>query len=327
MRLYRQAFIWLSCVSVMSATTLKEIILSTLEHNINIKAITIESQARQKAFEGVENIYNPTATLGGNYSQLDWDMREVQVGNTGTAFLKMGMTLYDGGKNQAIKDQKNFEYNAGIFNNDTAKKETVLQVVTLFFQIKTLGDTIKVFQDKGKTLKAQYERVQTQYDTKMTTIDEVLKLQSEYETNQFTVAELKFQKTSLIQNISLLANKKIHHFEYSTLPNVKNLKLQESTEIEALKMNILSKGENINIASSVIKPQIRIENSLNGYDYSDYNSHLLNDLPTVQNQLSVSLTYNLFDTTSKKRIEVAQLDKLASQERLNFRREEEKNEF
>ena len=327
MRLYRQAFILISCVSVMSGSTLKEIIHSTLEHNINIKAIDIESKAQKKAFESVENIYNPTATLGASYSQLDLDKREVQVGNTGTAFLKMGMTLYDGGKNQAIKDQKNFEYHAGVFNNDTAKKETILQVVTLFYQIKTLSDTIKVFQDKSKTLKAQYKRVQTQYDIKMTTIDEVLKLQSEYETNQFTVAELKFQKNSLIQNISLLANKKISNFEYSTLPNVKDLRLQESTEIEALKMSILAKGENINIVSSVIKPQVRIENSLNVFEYNDYNSNLLSDLPTVQNQLSVSLTYNLFDTTSKNRIEVAKLEKLASQERLNFRKEEEKMNF
>jgi len=273
MRLYKQVFLWLSCVSMINATTLKEIIYSTLEHNINIKALSIENKAQQKAFESVENIYNPTATLGAGYTQLDLDMRQVQVGNTGTGFLKLGMTLYDGGRNQAIKDQKNFEYHAGVFNSDRVRKETILQVVTLFYQIKTLGDTIKVFQDKGKTLKAQYERVQAKYDIKMTTIDEVLKLQSEYETNQFTVAELKFQESSLIQNISLLANKKIRNFEYSTLPNVRNLTLQDSTEIESLKMGILAKGENINIASSVNKPQLRIEDSLSTFAYNDYNNN------------------------------------------------------
>jgi outer membrane protein TolC len=327
MRLYRPVLIWLGCVSIINATTLKEIINSTLENNINIKAISIENKAQQKAFEGVENIYNPTATVGANYSQLDLDMREVQVGNTGTAFLKLGMNLYDGGKNQAIKDQKNFEYQAGVYDSDTAKKELILQVVTLFYQIKTVGDTIKVFQDKGRTLRAQYERVQTEYTIKMITIDEVLKLQSEYETNQYTIAELKYQESSLIRNISLLANQKINKFDYSTLPDVKNLRLQESTEIEALKMSILAKGEAIKIASSVNKPQVKLENSLNLYGYSDYNNNILTDLPTTQNQLMVSLTYNLYDTTSKKRIEVAQLEKLASEERLHFRREEEKMNF
>jgi len=155
----------------------------------------------------------------------------------------------------------------------------------------------------------------------------VLKLQSEYESNQYIIAELKFQKRSLIQNISLLANKKITNFEYSTLPNVKNLKLQESTDIEALKMNIKSKNENINIISAINKPQVKLENNLNFYNYNDYNSNLLSNLPNAQNQLSISLTYNLFDSTTEKRIEVAQLEKLASQERLNFRLEQEKMNF
>ena len=155
----------------------------------------------------------------------------------------------------------------------------------------------------------------------------MLKLQSEYESNQYIIAELKFQKRSLIQNISLLANKKITNFEYSTLPNVKNLKLQESTDIEALKMNIKSKNENINIISAINKPQVKLENNLNFYNYNDYNSNLLSNLPNAQNQLSISLTYNLFDSTTEKRIEVAQLEKLASQERLNFRLEQEKMNF
>lgn len=327
MRLCKQVFILLSCLCVVQASTLKEIIHHTLAHNINIKSIDIQSQAQKKSFESVENIYNPTATLGANYSQLNLDRREAQVGSISTAFLKMGITLYDGGRNQAIKNQKNFEYNAALFNSETSKKETILQVVTLFYQIKTLGDTIKVFKDKGKTLKAQHERVQIQYDIKTTTIDEVLKLQSEYESNQYIIAELKFQKRSLIQNISLLANKKITNFEYSTLPNVKNLKLQESTDIEALKMNIKSKNENINIISAINKPQVKLENNLNFYNYNDYNSNLLSNLPNAQNQLSISLTYNLFDSTTEKRIEVAQLEKLASQERLNFRLEQEKMNF
>lgn len=314
-------------VVVANATSLKEIIQSTLENNDNIKASVSQTKAKQKSYESAKNIYNPTATIGANYSRLDLDKREVQVGSTASGFLNIGVNLYDGGKNKAIKNQKNYNYKASLLNTTTTKKETVLQVVTLFFEIKTLTENIKVFEEKGITLEAQYKRVKIKYNTKMVTEDEVLKLQSEHEANQHIVEELKYQKINLLENISLLSNSKVGSLDDSTLPQVQEIEFEESENFKALKMGVKAVNENVKIISAVNKPQLRLENNLNAYNYNDYNNGLLSDLPKYQNQLMLSLSYRLYDTQTSDNIEASKLELLASKQRLNFIKNQERVRF
>jgi len=327
MKLYKYVMFILLFSVVANATTLKEIIQSTLKNNNNIKALEIETKSKQKNFTSVENIYNPTATIGVNYSRLDLDTRSVQIGSTTNGFLKIGINLYDGGRNRSIKNQKKYEYKTSLLNMATNKKETILQIVTLFYQAKTIIDNINVFQEKEVALKAQYERMKTKYDIKMVTIDEVLKLQSEYETNRYTIEELKYQKTNLLENISLLANQNIETLDNSTLPKIQNMKFKKSENIEALEMVINAIDENVKTVSSANKAQLKVENILNYYNYDDYNDKMLNDLPEKQNQFNISLTYNLFDTTTKSKIEAVKLEKLASIQKLNYLKNQEKMRF
>ena len=74
-----------------------------------------------------------------------------------------------------------------------------MQVITLFFQTKTVSENIIVLQEKSKALKAQYDRIKQKYDIHMTTVDEVLKLQSEYESNNYMIEEFKYQKYELLK--------------------------------------------------------------------------------------------------------------------------------
>jgi len=327
MKLYRYIALLLIVTSYIDATTLKEIINSTLRNNQNIKASVIDSRAKGKIYNSRENIYNPTLNAGISDSRLDIDTREIEVKNRVVGFLKLGIDLYDGGKSSATKRQKFYEYKASKLDSVTTKKETILQVVTLFFQTKTIIDSIKVFKEKGITLKAQYKRMKSKYDMNMVTIDEVLKLRSEYETNQYTIEELKYQKDELLETISLLAGHKIKRIDNSTLPNVKNLKLHRSEHLKSLNLSLKALDENVKIVKSSKNVQVRLEDTLNRYNYNDYNDNLLGDLPKTQNQLNISLTYKLFDTTTKHQIEAAKLAKLSSHERVIFAKNQEKSRF
>jgi len=324
--LYKGALLGISALA-LQAITLKELINKTLENNQNLKANTFTQKAKQKTFESVKNIYNPNLIVGGSYNRLDLDVRNVQVVNTTTAFAKLSVNLYDGGKNKALKKQKLYDYEAQKFQNITSKKETILNLVTLYFNLKTTEENIKVYEEKSKSLKAQYDRIKTKYDMKMTTIDDVLKLKSEYEANLYTIEELKYQKTELLQNIKLLSGIEITSLDTKKLPDVKNLTYTESSDIKALKLNLKANEENINIAKSAKKPQLKLEDSLNFYAYSDYNEKLLSDLPDKQNQFSLTLTYNLFDTSSKAKTESAKLAKLATANKLSFASQQEKTDF
>ena len=327
MKLYRYIVLLLMVTSYIDATSLKEIIQSTLKNNQNIKASMIDSRAKGKIYNSTENIYNPTLSAGINYSKLDIDTREIQVKDTLLGSLKLGVDIYDGGRNSATKRQKSYEYQASKLDSVTTKKETILQVVTLFFQTKTAMQSIEVFKEKSITLKAQYQRMKTKYDIKMVTIDEVLKLRSEYETNQYAIEELKYQKEELLETISLLSGQKIRNLDNSTLPNVKNLTLHESERLQSLNLSLKALDENVKIVESSKNVQVKLEDSLNLYNYNDYNENLLGDLPKTQNQLNISVTYKLFDTTTKHQVEAAKLAKLSSNERVIFARNQEKSTF
>jgi len=161
----------------------------------------------------------------------------------------------------------------------------------------------------------------------MVTIDEVLKLRSEYETNQYTIEELKYQKEELLETISLLSGKKVRSVDNSTLPNVKKLSLQDSEHIKSLSLSLKALGENVKIVKSSTNAQVRLEDSLNVYSYNDYNEKILIDLPDTQNQLNLSVTYKLYDSKTKHQVEAAKLAKLSSNERLIFAKNQEKSTF
>ena len=327
MKLFNKLLLISSLAIASQADSLKQVIDNTLNNNINLKSIEIQNKSLYKSYESVQNSFNPNITIGANYLKLDGDTRAVQIGSTSTGFVKFSANLYDGGKNSAIKKQKNYEYKASQQNSITSKKEMILQVVTLYFQAKTIQENITVLEEKSKALQAQYERIKTKYEIQMTTEDEVLKLKSEYESNQYLIAELKYQKESLLQNLSLLSNSTVTSLDNSTLPTIENLIYKKSASIKALELSIQSQNEAINIISSVYYPQLKIEDNYNIYSYDDYNDKMLTDLPDQQNQLMLTLSFNLYDTSSSDKIEATKLAKIASKQKKEYLKLQEKMKF
>jgi len=308
----------------LNATSLKEAMQSTLKNNTNIKAMDYDIASKKETLKSVENTLNPTINLGANYNRLDLDTRLTQVGATSTGYLKFGVDLYDGGKNNSIKRQKSFEVESAKFSKKASEKEMLLQVVQLFYGIKTVDANIEAYEEKSKTLNAQYKREKQKYDLKMITIDEVLKLQSEYESNRYIIEDLKYQRDELYQNLSLLAGKKITHIDNSKLPNIQNLKYKQSDNIKALQSNLKVIDENIRQISAIKKPKIKLEDTVSIYHYNDYNEGLLKDLPDQQNQLMLSFSLNLYDSSTSSKKQSAMLAKLVKQEQLNYAKSKDK---
>ena len=311
----------------LNATTLKEIMQTTLKNNANIKAMDFDVASKKETLKSVSNTMNPTVNIGANYNRLDLDVRSSQIGTTSMGYLKFGVDLYDGGKNSSIKRQKSFELESIKLSTKASKKEILLQVATLFFQIKTINANLLAYQDKSKALYAEFLREKQKYDLKMITKDEVLKLQSEYESNKYIIEDLKYQRDYLYQNISLLAGAKITSIDNSKLPDMLNLKYQSSSNIKALRGGLKAANENITQTEAIKKPKVRFEDSLNVYHYNDYNEGLLKDLPDSQNQLMLSFSLNLYDTSSSSKRQSAMLAKMVKKEQLNYAISKEKMIF
>jgi len=316
----------LVCISV-NAVTLKDLITNTIENNQNVQSLKLTNQSYNKSYESVKNSYNPNLIVGVNYSQIDGEQRAVQIGKTTVGFAKFSCDLYNGNKNISLKKQKEYEYKNILENTNTIIRETLLQVITLYFQEKTVEENIKVLNEKSIALKAQYERIKTKYNLKMTTIDEVLKFQSEYETNQYNIDELEYNKEELLQTLELLSHTSIDTLQKCQFKEVGTLVYKPSSSIEALQFAIKAQKEGKNIIQSSLRPQIKLEDSYNIYNYDDYNTQILKDLPNKQNQLMLSINFKLFDTSSKQKIEAARLTKLASVKKLEYLKAQEKMKF
>jgi len=311
----------------LNATSLKEIMQITLKNNLNIKAMDFDIASKKETLKSVANTLNPTVNLGATYNKLDLDTRSSQVGATLGGYLKFGVDLYDGGKNDSIKRQKGFEVESAKLGKKASTKEILLQVVQLFYGIKMVDENIKAYEDKSKTLSAQYKREQQKYDLKMITVDEVLKLQSEYESNRYIIEDLKYQRDELYQKLTLIAGKKIANIDNSKLPNIQNLKYKPSENIEALKSNLKAIDENIDQISAIKKPKIKLEDTINVYNYNNYNKAVLKDLPSKQNQLMLSFSLNLYDSSTSSKKQSAMLAKLVKEEQLNYAKAKEKIVF
>ena len=325
--LYKKIVIFILLPLVLNASTLKEIMQTTLKNNVNIKSMNYDIDSKNETLKSVSNTLNPTINIGANYTKLDFDVRSSQVGATTMGYIKFGVDLYDGGKNSSIKKQKAHELQSTRLSTDASTKEILLQVVTLFYQIKTIEENILAYQDKSKSLFAEYKREKQKYDIQMVTIDEVYKLQSEYESNKYIIEDLKYQRYYLYQNLSLLVGKKITSVSDSKLPEVMNLKYKQSTSIESLKSSIDAINENINQITAIKKPKIKLEDSINIYNYNDYDEGILRDLPDQQNQLMLSFSLNLYDSSSSNKKQSAILAKMAKKEQLNYAISKEKIAF
>ena len=311
----------------INAIGLKEVLNLTIQNNLNIKSQDYNIASKNEEYKSVSNTFNPSLSIGSNYSKLDMDRRNTQIGSTTVAFAKLSVDLYNGGKNNSIKKQKEYDKNIANLTKQDIIKQTLLQAVTLYFNTKTIEANIKAFEDKSKVLKSEYQRKKQKYELNMITIDEVLKLQSEYEANNYQIEELKYQHIEALQNLSLLVGKNINHISNAKLPNALNLKYKQSYLIKSLATNLKVLDENIAQISSSKKVKIKLEDTLSTYSYSNYNTNLLKDLPKNQNQLVLSLSFNLYDTTTKAKKQAIFLAKKQKQKQLEYAKLKDKMIF
>ena len=309
------------------AMDLKSMLKTALEHNRNLKAQEYAIGAKQQDFISESNTLKPSVNIGASYSKLDLDVPQTQIGQTAVGFIKFGLNLYDGGKSQAVKREKRLRVKLAKLTKTDTIKQTLLQIITLYFNIRTLDGQIAAFRLKSKALQRDYKDMQKKYKLEMVTLDEVLKIKAELEDNKYQIEELKYQKEEALKNLSLLVGKKIKHLKAARLAKVKGLHYKPSSTIEALETNTAILDESLKQVEANKKPKIRLEDTLSVYGYSDYNKQFLKDLPRSQNKISLTLSMNLYDTVTEPKKRSIKLAKLQAIEQLKYNKDKEKMLF
>ncbi|MEO1953154.1 MAG: TolC family protein, partial [Campylobacterales bacterium] len=269
--------------------------------NNKIVASNILTQkAKKSEVESSQNAYYPTLDIGAFYKRDD-DATPFQAGDTYSAYAKVGVDLYDGGrKSNTIKQNiavlKSSKYDASAY-----KKSLQLQIVQDFYSIESAKSTLEALQEKDKQLLASLERVKKFYAVGSATKDDVERLKAAYSNNSYKISSMKYQITSLKKLLSIKVGKKIDILDNSSIKKPQDIKTEYSDAILALQANASSLAFSADSLNANYYPQLRLEDTYSVYDY-DRENPLVTSLDN-QNVLMLTLNMRLYDngTISKQK--------------------------
>ncbi len=283
------------------ADNLQSLLEFATSNNKIVASNILTQKAKKSEVESSQNAYYPTLDVGAFYKRDD-DATPFQAGDTYSAYAKVGVDLYDGGrKSNTIKQNiavlKSSKYDASAY-----KKSLQLQIVQDFYSIKSAKSTLEALQEKDKQLLASLERVKKFYAVGSATKDDVERLKAAYSNNSYKISSTKYQITSLKKLLSIKVGKKIDILDNSSIKKPQDIKTEYSDAILALQANASSLAFSADSLNANYYPQLRLEDTYSVYDYDRENSITPSTLDN-QNVLMLTLNMRLYDngTISKQK--------------------------
>ncbi len=308
---------------------LKSLIQHANTHNENIHAKALQSKAKMKEVDAQKSAYWPTVDAGASYSKVNPNTL-VAPGQTTSGYISVGVDLYDGGRKNALKKAKEFEYEASLFEKKAFEKSVTLDIVNRFYTVRKYQANLHALREKEKDLSAQIKRMKKFEVSGLAMEDDVYKLQAVYDDNQYNIESLKLAIITGFDNLELQSGMSVSNLKKSYLKEPKHIGFEPFESIKIMDSNVKALQQNANAIDAGYKPQLRVENTYNKSKYSDLaDSGFGGDiLPDHQNKLQFSVNMRLFDNGKmKKEREAVQYQKLALQSENSHMIREQKMNF
>jgi len=297
----RNKLLFLVVPALIYADSLQELLNIASTNNNLVKSKTLIQKAKQSELDATKRSNQPIIDIGGNYQRLD--QRSPMVpGDIYNGYAKISYNIYDGGKKSSLIKQKTDELHSSKFDTDAFRKSLNLQIVQDFFTIKNIDSSIVSLKEERVSLKAQLQRVQKFYEAQLSTKDDVDKLQSAYDMNNYNIQSLKFQKLTALKSLELKVGKNITVLDDVKFKKQSNINIEDNEIIKSLKAKQHSLLNQANSLNSAYLPKANISDmySINGYNRTD-NSHP--EGLDNQNKLMLNISLRLYDggTVSKNK--------------------------
>ncbi|MEA3369887.1 MAG: TolC family protein [Campylobacterota bacterium] len=283
----------LALISTIYADNLKQLIDYTNINNKLIEAKQFSSKAKTQEVKSVQSSSVPTIDIGGFYQNLN-ERTPNLAGDIYSGYAKISYDIYDGGRKSSIVKQKQDELKSSQFDTTAFKKSLSLQIVQEFFTIKNIDASILALNEQKISLKAQLNRVQKFYQAQLSTKDDIDKLQSAYDTNNYNIQSLKFQRLTTMQSLELKVGKNLSILDKSQFLKQLDLNLDIDDNIKSLKAKESSLKNLANSVDSAYLPQVNISDTYSINDYGRADTLHPEGLDN-QNKLMLSVNLRLFD--------------------------------
>ena len=326
MKIKRNLFLLL-VPAFLSAQNLHELIELAQKQNDFVLAKGYSKDAKAKELASQKAQYYPTVDLGGFYKRSD-ETSPLQAGDTYSAYAKVGLDIYDGGKRSWLVDEKQESLKSSNLDLSGYKKSLALNITQDFYAIETLKASLNAREEAQKTLKAQLDRIKKFYEAKMATTDDVERVQSDFDTNLYNIQTIRFQLLSLKSKLELKVGTKIDSFEKSEFKKADTKEFNTLDDIRSISAQKNAIVYQANAIDSYYYPNLRVEDtySFYGYDRLDPKVKAFGATPLDnQNVLMLTANIRLFDFgTLGKTKEAAELNAMALQSQINYKTKEQK---
>jgi outer membrane protein TolC len=313
--------------------SLKQYIDSAVKTNGLIKAKAINIKARQVQIDAAKSAYWPTVDVGADYS-LHTPNYVVSPGQSGKIYAAVSVDLYDGGRKDAILRGKGFEHEASFFEKAAFEKSVTLEIVRHYYGIQTLKATLKALQKRSEELNAQIVRVKKFRVAGLATQEDIDKLVSVYENNNFTIENSKLSLESAKENLKLISGLTATQLRRNYFVEPKQVHFETFETIKMLQAQANAVGENANALDAGYKPQVNLSDTYHKSHFDDFvsvpglgggESFLIDH----QNKLTVQVNMRLFDNGKmakeseavkyRKLALLSQIDHAKREQRMNYK--------
>ncbi|UPT76780.1 TolC family protein [Sulfurovum sp. XGS-02] len=306
--------------------------LRTLVENANkenglITAKEIRIKAKQEEVEAAKSAYWPTIDVGASHSYVS-PTNIVNPGQTSSAFATVNLEIYDGGRKSALLDAKRYEHEAALFEKRAFEKSITLEIVRHYYGLQKLRATLQALKERSIELQAQIKRIKKFKSAGLSTQEEVDKLQAEYDSNNYTMANTKLELLRSERNLELLSGLPVTGLKKNTFKEPENVEFEIFENIKMLQANANAVGENSQAINAGYGPQINISDTYNRSRFDDTVSmgDLSGDglLLDHQNKVMISVNMRLFDKGKiAKESEAVKYQKMALLSEIDYAKNEQ----
>ena len=315
--------------TLLGAENLHELITFAQKKNELVVAKQYTQNAKTQELASKKSEYYPTLDLGGFYKRDD-AVSPFQAGDVYSGYAKVDFELYDGGRRSAEVNAKHESLKASRFDTVAFQKSLALNITKHFFAIESLQATLHAREEAQKTLKAQLQRVKQFYEAKMATVDDVERVQADFDTNLYDMQTIRFQILSLKARLELIVGKKIEDLEPSKFKKDRSATFGTLEDIQALQSQKNAIQYNADATQSYYYPNIRIEDRYNVYGYERLDPLADQFAKPLDNQnvLLMSVNIRLFDFGRvAKTQEALHLQAAALQSQIQYKTKEQQMHY
>lgn len=255
----------------------------------------------QKGYESVKSAYMPRVDLGAS-GQLISPKDSLGAGQIYNAHIKASLIILDGFKRENLLDEKTKLRHSSEFDLSQIKKDVSLSVVSYYFSLKIIQADIKALEQTREQLREQLKRQQKFYDAKLTTEDNVARIEAAVANMDYKIEVKKYEYDETMAKLYTLTNEVVEHVDSSS---IKEPVFGNTQELDTLK-SMQAQAEAVRFKAqqmdSTYYPSIELVDKF-GYTHFEDDGLLDLGIPNVerinaQNTLMLNLSMNIIDFSS-----------------------------